>query len=110
MITITPGESLSPKVPSQVAWDALNHIFRIACWKLKIIQLRPITIDVDDSPDFTEALSGSDAPTLKAQALTWVAQRVLDASRSLTRAQLRRLSLQIPKAQQGPSAYVFWKV
>lgn len=104
MNPITSGMKLPDSITKTMAWKAFDYIFSGTDWRLRILSLDPLSFEVEYDDGFASCLSGSSDWQSKHQALSWIANRVLELASSFDKTYVRRFSLQVPATREGPVA------
>lgn len=104
MNSITPGMKLPDTITKAMAWKAFDYIFSETDWRLRIRCLDPVSFNAEYDDAFASCLSGSNAWQSKHQALSWIANRVLELASSFDKTSVRRHSLQVPATHEDPMA------
>lgn len=100
----TPGMKLPDSLTRNMAWTAFDYIFSETDWRLRFRCLDPVSFNVEYDDAFASCLSGSTEWQSKHQALSWIANRVLELASSFDKTNIRRFSLQVPGTPEDPMA------
>ena len=104
MNTTNPGRKLPDSITKTMAWKAFDYIFSETDWRLRFQCLDPVSFNVEYDDVFASCLSGSNEWQSKHQALSWIANRVLELASSFDKTYVRRVSLQVPATPEDPMA------
>lgn len=104
MNPITPGMKLPDSITKNMAWTAFDYIFSETDWRLRFRRLDPVSFNLECDDAFASCLSGSNEWQSKHQALSWIANRVLELAASFDKTYVRRFSLQVPATPEDPMA------
>lgn len=99
--------TLPAQVCSQRAWEAFEHIFTHANFRLQIAAFDPICLAVEHDAEFGLCLAGSDAWEPGEKARGWIANRVLELAAAINKTSVRRLCLQVPRPGDDPAIDAF---
>lgn len=99
----TPG-NVPLTLSKPMAWAAFDYVFSSTDWRLRICSLDPVSFGVEYDDAFASCISGSNEWQTKHQALSWIANRVLELASSFDKTYVRRFSLQVPTTFEGPVA------
>jgi hypothetical protein len=91
-------------ITKTMAWKAFDYIFSETDWRLRFQCLDPVSFNVEYDDAFASCLSGSNEWQSKHQALSWIANRVLELASSFDKTYVRRFSLQVPATHEDPIA------
>lgn len=100
----TPGMKLPDSINKNMAWKAFDYIFSETDWRLRFQCLDPVSFNVEYDDAFASCLSGSNEWQSKHQALSWIANLVLELASSFDKTYVRRFSLQVPLSLEDPMA------
>lgn len=104
MNPMTPGMKLPDSITKNMAWTAFDYIFSETDWRLRFRCLDPVSFNVEYDDTFASCLSASNKWQSKHQALSWIANRVLELALSFDKTYVRRFSLQVPATHEAPMA------
>jgi len=104
MTNSLPGTTLPNNISKTMAWTAFDHVFSETDWRLRFQCLNPVSFTVEYGEAFASCLPGNHDWQGKNQALSWIANRVLELAASFDKTFVRRFSIQIPATVDDPMA------
>jgi hypothetical protein len=87
-----------------IAWRAFDDVFSGMDWRLKLASLSPLAFSVEHDDDFGESLAAGDNWQTRDLARAWISGRVVQLAATFDKTTVRRFSLQLPDADDGPVA------